>query len=109
MKPRQRKRYDQMTADELAAATADLDKEMPGLPGRALTAEQKRLHREARRFPGRPRVGKGAKVVSISVEQGLLEEADAMARKLGITRAELVARALRASLIISTGARRKSA
>ena len=47
---------------------------------------------------GRPRIGKGAKVISLSMEQGLLNKADARARKEGISRAELIARALKNAL-----------
>jgi hypothetical protein len=47
---------------------------------------------------GRPRRGAGATVISVSVEQSLLERADLMARRLGITRSELIARGLRAAL-----------
>ena len=52
---------------------------------------------------GRPRHGSGATVISISVERGLLERADWTARRLGITRSELIARGLRAALA-ATGA-----
>jgi hypothetical protein len=43
---------------------------------------------------GRPKVGKGARVISLSVERGLLELADAYARRTGMSRAQLVARGL---------------
>jgi hypothetical protein len=45
---------------------------------------------------GRPKVGKGARVVSISVEADLLKSADAYARRLGIGRTELFVQGLRA-------------
>src|SRR5690349_2421443 len=38
---------------------------------------------------GRPRLGKGTRVVSVTVEIDLLERADAYARKAGLKRAEL--------------------
>src|ERR1041385_7128770 len=47
---------------------------------------------------GRPRRGAGATVISVSVERGLLKRADWTARRLGITRSELIARGLRAAL-----------
>lgn len=47
---------------------------------------------------GRPRRGAGATVISVSVEQGLLERADWTAKRLGITRSELIARGLRAAM-----------
>ncbi|MBI4701312.1 MAG: hypothetical protein HY744_09160 [Deltaproteobacteria bacterium] len=54
------------------------------------------LWRRARR--GRPRKGKGAKVVCVSIESNLLARSDALAARLGIGRAALVARGLRAVL-----------
>ena len=47
---------------------------------------------------GRPRVGKGAKTISLTVEKELLKQADAYARRHGISRAKLVAQGLRAIL-----------
>ena len=47
---------------------------------------------------GRPRVGKGAKTISLTVERELLRQADAYAKRHGISRAMLVARGLRAIL-----------
>ncbi len=43
---------------------------------------------------GRPRVGGGAKAISLTVELGLLKTADRRAKSSGISRAELFARAL---------------
>lgn len=42
----------------------------------------------------RPAVGRGVKVVSLSIEAGLLERADALAMKRGVSRARLVAEGL---------------
>lgn len=64
---------------------------------RPLSPAQRALWEKAKRR-GRPRIGSGAKVISLTVERGLLKDADARARRLGISRAELVARALRALL-----------
>jgi metal-responsive CopG/Arc/MetJ family transcriptional regulator len=47
---------------------------------------------------GRPRVGRGVRVISVSVERDLLARADALARRLNISRAALIARALRVML-----------
>jgi hypothetical protein len=54
--------------------------------------------RRARRKPGRPRRGKGAKVISVSVERGLLSRSDALAKNLGVSRAGLIERGLKAVL-----------
>ena len=48
-------------------------------------AEERRLRR------GRPRIGKGAKKISISFEGGPLKQTDALARKKGVNRSELIA------------------
>ena len=88
-------KYKRMTAQELAAATAEFDQEMVASRSRALTPGERRTWQEARRKPGRPRRGAGAKVISVSVERGLLSKSDALASSLGISRAALIERGLR--------------
>jgi hypothetical protein len=73
------------------------DEEFFFLKGRPLTPAQRTLWERAKRR-GRPIIGQGARVISLSVERQLLKEADARAKALGISRAELVARGLRAVL-----------
>ena len=51
----------------------------------------KEQHRQRR---GRPKRGLGAKVISLSMERGLLERADAYATRIGLSRAQLVAKGL---------------
>src|SRR3954447_4444649 len=65
---------------------------------RPLAAAQRRRWERIRRKPGRPKLGKGTKVVSVTVERGLLGRADAYAKAAGLTRARLVSLAL-ASLL----------
>jgi metal-responsive CopG/Arc/MetJ family transcriptional regulator len=43
-----------------------------------------------------PKVGKGAKTISLTVEKDLLDQADAYAKRHGISRAKLVAQGLQA-------------
>jgi metal-responsive CopG/Arc/MetJ family transcriptional regulator len=52
----------------------------------------------SRRKPGRPRRGKGAKVVSVSLEGDLLTRSDALAKDLGLSRGGLIERGLKAVL-----------
>ena len=96
--PGKRSRYEGMSTHELAEATAAYGREMAidqfGPPGKAARARWEK----ARRKPGRPLRGKGARVISVSVEQELLDRSDALARKMGITRARLIARGLKAVL-----------
>jgi len=65
---------------------------------RAEVKVEKQLEKE-RNFGGRPKVGEGAKVISLSVEKTLLKRADAYAKLHGLKRAELVAEGL--SLVLS--------
>lgn len=99
------KPYAQMNTAELAAATAEYDQEWtgPGLPGKPLTAAQRALHRRAaargartaRAKMGRPKVGAGAKIVPVTIERGLLKEADAFAKRHQLKRSQMVAQGLR--------------
>ena len=88
-----------MNARELSAATAQYDREWTaaGLPGKPLTPAQRALHRRAakRGKIGRPTIGKGAKIVPVSIERGLLERADKFARQHHLKRSQLVAQGLR--------------
>jgi hypothetical protein len=94
----QSKPYWEMNAEELRNATRDLDAERPGLPGRPLSAAQRTQWERLRRAPGRPTIGKGHRVISVSIEQGLLESIDLLAARMKISRASLIARGLRSVL-----------
>jgi hypothetical protein len=116
-RPSSFEKYSRMTTKELAAATAEFDSDFDESQFKSLDEEGKTLWAKARRKRGRPIVGKGVKVVSISLEKGLLAKADKLARRLGISRARLVARGLEtliamnsqngASLAASKGRRAK--
>lgn len=88
----------QMTTDELTRAAAEFDEEFVAdtftKPDPAARAKWKK----ARRRRGRPKVGKGVKVISVSLEQMLLARATRLAKKLGISRAKLIARGLHSML-----------
>ena len=91
-------KYEGMKPEELRAATKAFDGEMVVDQSRRLTAAERKAWESARRKPGRPRRGAGVKVISVSVERGLLARSDALARNLGISRASLIERGLRAVL-----------
>jgi hypothetical protein len=91
-------RYVRMTARQLRAATTEFDREMVVMKSRPLTAEERAWWQRVRRRPGRPRRGRGAKVISVSLEEELLAKSDVLARKLGISRALLIERGLKAVL-----------
>ena len=89
-------RFMSMTDADREAEVAKYGREMPGTPGRPLSAHGKAEHAKARRNArvGRPRIGRGAKRVLITVERGLLQRADSYARKHGLNRSELIAKGL---------------
>jgi hypothetical protein len=88
--------YAEMTTDELRRATAEFDREFVGDTFGPPTARQRAALARARRKRGRPRVGAGAKTISVTVEEGLLLQADRLAKRLHVPRAVLIARGLRA-------------
>ena len=98
-------KYENLTADELATVTAEFDREMVISRSRALTPAERRTWEKARGKPGRPRRGAGVKVISVSVERGLLARSDALARELGISRAALIERGL---TVVLAGAQKAS-
>jgi len=63
---------------------------------RPLNAREREQWRRFKARAGRPKVGKGAKAISLTVEIDLLKKADAYAKRHGISRAKLVAQGLRA-------------
>jgi len=91
-------KYASMTAGALRAAAAPFDAEMVVAKSMPLTAEERAWWNKVRRRPGRPRRGRGAKVISVSVEQELLARSDVLAKTLGISRALLIERGLKAVL-----------
>jgi hypothetical protein len=92
MKPK--KPYWEMTAEELGEATREFDREMPGLPGKPLTsAMRKRLANANKRALSRR--SQCLEHLPVILDHELVRKADAMAKKLHITRSELIAQALR--------------
>jgi hypothetical protein len=89
-------RFMAMTDAERDAEVARFDSEDLS-PPRPLSKTDRQRHRKAR-LRGRPKVGKGAKRVMVSVERGLLKEADGYAKAQGMSRSELIGRALRGVL-----------
>ena len=87
--------YRKMTAIQLRKATEVFDQEMRVSESTPLNRQESALWTVARRKPGRPKVGRGVRVVSISVERSLLRASDALAKRMGITRAALVASGLK--------------
>src|SRR5439155_14168055 len=89
-KKTRKKSWMKMTASELAKATREFDREVDLTHTRPLSSENRKWWNRARRA-GRPKVGKGAQPILITMEKGLLEQADAYAKKHHINRSQLVA------------------
>jgi hypothetical protein len=90
------KPYWEMTTEELQRATAEFDGEAAADTFGEPTSQQRAQDRRARRKRGRPRIGLGAQTISVTIEKGLLAQADRLARKLRVHRAQLIARGLQA-------------
>jgi len=86
-------RFMAMTDAQRDAEVAKFDKEDLA-PGKALTkSERNRFEKAVQR--GRPRLGLGAEKIRISVERGLLMKTDQLAKRLHVTRSQLIADGLR--------------
>src|SRR4051794_37731529 len=92
------KPYWEMTTEELAAATADFEREFAFEDTKLLSAKKRAQLERAKRKPGRPKIGEGSQAVSVTIERGLLKMVDAVADSLGMTRAQLIKTALVALL-----------
>ena len=88
------KPYWEMNLQELREATRDLEGDIDPRRLKPLSPEMKALWERMKRKRGRPPVGEGSKVISLSVEKSLLQRTDNLAKKEGLTRAQLFARAL---------------
>src|SRR5437868_14742881 len=95
-----KKAYWEMNTKELAAATRRFDQSCVIDESRPLTPRMRVRWERAKRKLGRPKNGNGVKVISVSVEKNLLSQSDALAKKMKLTRAGLIARGLKAMLIV---------
>jgi len=83
------KPFSEMNAKELAEATAKYDAEFIEDSFGPMPPEEREWFEQARKR-GRPRRGHGAKVISVSVEKGLLTRSDALAKKRRMSRSALI-------------------
>ena len=98
LRGKKKKPMTRMTADELADATAEFDCEFVSDEFAPPDSDAVSKWNRAKRKPGRPRQGQGAKVISVSLEKELLARADRLAKRKKVSRASLIARGLRAVL-----------
>jgi hypothetical protein len=80
-----------MKPHELAKATEQFDEPFVVDKSRALTSAERDQWERVRRKRGRPKVGKGFKRVSLSLEQDLLLRVTSLAKKRRISRSRLIA------------------
>ena len=92
---RRKKSFLTMNADELAKATAEFDREFVVDTFGELDEHARRQWERIRKKPGRPRRGRGAKAISVTVEKTLLARTDRLAKKLKVSRAALIEHGLR--------------
>ena len=95
------KKLTTMTTEELAAATEDLDAELAIDDFGPMSEDADQKWKRAKRKRGRPKQGKGVKVISVSLEKDLILKSDKLAKSLGISRSALIARGLEAALALA--------
>lgn len=93
----------QMNAKELGRATKEFQREFVADSFGPLGPVERQQWRRATRKRGRPRRGCRVKVISVSLEQGLLSRCDALAKRLGVSRAALISRGLHEVLSAAPG------
>lgn len=97
-KPTPIERFLALSDAEKDREVSEFDREFVADTFRPLTPRQKKQWQRIRKKMGRPKIGRGAKVISLTIEAGLLARADALARRQKLTRAALFARALKSDL-----------
>jgi hypothetical protein len=105
MKKKPAKSFDEMTDAELIALAgdaSDLERDIPLSETKPLTAADRRLWEKAK-ARGRPKVGAGAKNVTISIETSRLAKLDASVKAFKTSRSALIAYALDKVLLGGAG------
>ena len=87
--------FERMTDARREAFAKQYDREIPLSQTRPLTvAERKLFKRILNRGRGRPRIGKGAARINITIEKGLLGRVNAFSKRQKISRARMIAKGL---------------
>jgi hypothetical protein len=92
------KKFASLSAAEKEDVYHRLDDPDIALKAKPLSPAMKKLWKRAKGKAGRPRVGRGAARVLLSIERGLLDQADAFAIRRKMTRSELFSCGVRAML-----------
>jgi hypothetical protein len=85
--------YSRLSPVELDRIAAPFDQEF--VPSKPLTPAMRRQEERAKRKRGRPVIGEGSEKVLVTLEKGLLRDADNYARRVGRNRSNLIAEGLR--------------
>ena len=92
MSPRKNARpIAKMPTKELDAMVAEFDREFVADSFGPMDSKARARLSRAKRKRGRPRVGAGSQVVSVTIEKRLLKKVDRLAKRLGVSRAKLIA------------------
>lgn len=93
-----RKPYWEMSPKELVESTKQFDEPFVVDQSRSMTPSEREQWNRVKRNKKRPKQGQGIKRVSLSIEQGLLRRATALAKKRRISRSKLFAQAIEQAL-----------
>ena len=85
-------KFEAMSPQEKERVYRSVDREIPLSETRPLTREERKVWERFRKRIGRPKVGKGAKVVAVSVERERLEQINSFIKQRGLGRSELFLR-----------------
>ncbi len=94
-----RKKYWEMTTQELATATQEFDKPFVEENSRPLTPTERAQWEKLKRGRGQPRNHQGRQRISVSLERGLLARVTAWAKRRHISRSQLLAQVIEAALV----------
>jgi hypothetical protein len=89
--------FDALPASEKQRIFQELEQEMPArrlAASKPLSAGQRARWNRIKKKMGRPKIGKGVKTISLSVECDLLKRADSYAKSAGLKRSALFAAGL---------------
>src|SRR5579884_1040214 len=84
--------FEAMTPDEKEEVYREVNREIPASELRPLNAAERKRWNSFKKRLGRPKVGKGARLVTVSMERGRAEQIDEFLRRHGLGRSALFAR-----------------
>lgn len=99
-------KFHALSASEKERIFQELEQETPEerlARSKPLTTAQRARWNQIKKKMGRPKIGKGIKIISLSVERDLLKRADAYAKSTGLKRSALFAAGLLRILPAVTG------